>query len=201
LRRPRHHRNRCGDGRRWPPYHRCGIRRQCGLASSRRRGGCGIRRGRTRCDAWSCRGVRRRSGGRRWGRRRLPGARGRRRRPLVLLLRGGGRRWRRRCGRRGRMRWGRRGRRSWALRRRRGWGGRMWWRRRRRGTCRRGSLRGFLGRLLGFPVRPHFLPLCHHDRRRLRVRWGGHQLHGRQRGRGKQRYSQVCHVLWVPGKF
>jgi hypothetical protein len=34
------------------------------------------------------------------------------------------------------------------------------------------------------------------------VRWGGHgQLHGRQGGRGKQRYSQVCHVLWVLRKI
>jgi hypothetical protein len=43
--------------------------------------------------------------------------------------------------------------------------------------------------------------LRNHDWRFLGVRWDVHQLHGRQGSRGKQRNSQVCHVLWVPGKF
>jgi hypothetical protein len=106
-------------------------------------------------------------------------------------------RWRRWCSR--------------MLRRRGRWCSRVLWRRRRclprgrrywrRGTCRRRSLWRFLGRLLGFPVRTQFFPLRQHGRRRLRVRRSGHKLHGRQRGRGKQRYSQFCHVLRVPGKF
>jgi hypothetical protein len=101
------------------------------------------------------------------------------------------------------MRWGRRRRCGRVRWRRRGWRSRMWWRRRRRRSRagRWSSLRRLLRRLLGFPVRTHFLSLRNDDRCRLRVRWGGHQLHGRQCGRGKQRDSQVCHVLWILGKF
>lgn len=108
-----------------------------------------------------------------------------------------GRRWRRR---RHMRRW-RRWRRCRMRRRRRRRGCRPGWRRRcgggRRGTRRRCSLRRLLGLSVGTKF---FLGLRHDQRRGLRMRRQGYQLHRRKRGRGEQQEAKLCHDGLDPRK-
>jgi hypothetical protein len=128
-----------------------------------------------------------------WRRRRWRRRMGRRRRRRRRRVRRG---WwgRRRHMRRRWRRWGRHARRGRRRRRRR-----MWRRcgrgpgRRRRGRCRL-RRRCPLRRLLGLSVGAEFfLGLRHDHRRAFRMRRRGCQLHRRERGRGEQQETKVCH--------
>jgi hypothetical protein len=194
--------------------------RRCGRSSGRCRGRGGRWSGAVRRRGRGSLGSRRAfpfvlvrlSRGRRIGRyRRLwrDGRRCCRGRRGAHRGRGGGRRMRRRGGRRrrvrrrcsggrgyrlGRSRGRRRGRRG--VRRCRGRGMRRGGRRcrmRRRGSLGQRALR----RLLGFSVRTEFAlwSLCNDDRSGLRVRRRAYEVQRRQRRRGKQHETKVCHMM------
>jgi hypothetical protein len=161
----------CG---RWLRRRRRRCRRRRRWRGMRRRGWCSRGRRNMRRRRHGRRGM---GGRRRWRRRGMGRRRRWRRNPG---RRCGGRRWRRRPRRRG----GGRGRGTW------GCGGG-----RRRPRRRRRSLRRLLG--LSF----FLLGLGHDQRRGLRVRWRGDELHRGQGSRGKQHETKVCHDGLGPRKF